>query len=603
MQASEQIARRYKLLFSLPSLKTIIIKTAIYSTSFGVVTELAKVGIIGEQTLRVGLLVGIFYYLIPALISTPLTAVIVRRKVLTIRRLAGLALYSVLFAGIIHITGVTLSVLIKNPRIEEAAILLSCGVMLSSRYLAIRALEEDKVGVLLGALTQPLFSILTALYFLRTLEFHDLLPTLARLVYVTGSLTISSWCLLEAIDSRVSKSVGISGTRLFRAFIQNWLTGRKETLEHILSEHANKKDVEITGIVFFSKEDAKPKYAMIIPSFHFGPFRNIGSSQLPSRIIEVLLEEGIIAAVLHGASSHEEDLTSEEDCHKVLNAIRKMVKKVKPKTLTATPVMKAKQGRATAYCQCYGDTALIIITRAPRLTEDPPKWVEEKINREARKLGLKRAIVIDAHNSINDTETLNTNDYEGLVEAAKKALKKAIAAGRHPLKIGIAQREITEYTEKQGIGRGGVIGTIIECSGKRFAAIIFDGNNMIPEFREKVLQALKSMGLEEAEVLTTDTHSVNALTTVARGYHPVGELVSQSKLIEYATEVARDALENLSDVAYTIESVTVQEVKVLGENLLQKISQAIEISLITAKQVAVIAYSLAIVTSVLILLI
>ncbi|MCS7385980.1 MAG: DUF2070 family protein [archaeon GB-1867-005] len=601
MEVSERIARRYRLLFSLPPLQTIIIRTVIYSTLFGLATELVKVGTVSEQTLRTGIAISIAYYLIPALISTPITAALVKREVLTTRRLAGLALYCILFTALVHITGVTMSALLDNPKLDEASMILSCGVMLSIRYLVIRSLEEDKVGALLGAVTQPLMSAFAALYFLRISDVYGLLPTLARLVYVAGSLTISSWCLLAIIDFKVTKGTGMSGIELFRAFMQNWLAGKKTALEQILSRNANVKDVKITSIIFFSKKE-KPKYAIVIPSFHFGPFRNIGSSQLPSKIMETLHNEGINAVVLHGASSHEEDLTSEEDCHKVLDTIRKMMKKVKPKALSASPVMKAVHGKATAYCQCYEDTALIIITRAPRLTEDPPKWVEEKIVHEARKLGLKEAIVIDAHNSISDIEILNRNDYEELVEAAKKALLKAIKSEQHPLKIGTARRRIVEYTEKQGIGRGGVLATVIETGGRRFTTIVFDGNNMIPEFREKVLQALKSTGLEEIEVLTTDTHSVSGLTTIARGYHPVGEAVNQNKLIEYTIEVAIEALKNLTEVTYTIESVTVKEVKILGEKLLQKISQAIEISLRTAKKVAIIAYLISIVTSVLILL-
>ena len=54
------------------------------------------------------------------------------------------------------------------------------------------------------------------------------------------------------------------------------------------------------------------------------------------------------------------------------------------------------------------------------------------------------------------------------------------------------------------------------------ALISIDGNNMEPGFREKILSLLKSQGFDEAEVVTTDTHVVNAISLSSKGYPPIG---------------------------------------------------------------------------------
>jgi len=53
------------------------------------------------------------------------------------------------------------------------------------------------------------------------------------------------------------------------------------------------------------------------------------------------------------------------------------------------------------------------------------------------------------------------------------------------------------------------------------------------------------MGIADGEVLTTDTHVVNGIVLTKRGYHPVGEVMDQEKLIDYIKQAAITALDDL----------------------------------------------------------
>jgi len=136
-----------------------------------------------------------------------------------------------------------------------------------------------------------------------------------------------------------------------------------------------------------------------------------------------------------------------------------------------------------------------------------------------------------------------------------------------------------------------------------FTFIVYDGNNMIPEFREKVIKRLMQEKISNVEVLTTDTHSVNGLTPEERGYHPVGEIDHKEVLVKYAIEVAEESNKKVTYMNYTIREITVESIKVLGEDLLAKFSKAISEALRIAKKVSIAAFTLSTVTSIILFLI
>jgi putative membrane protein len=110
---------------------------------------------------------------------------------------------------------------------------------------------------------------------------------------------------------------------------------------------------------------------------------------------------------------------------------------------------------------------------------------------------------------------------------------------------------------------------------------------MISGLREKILLALNSMGINDGEIFTTDTHSVNALILGNRGYHPVGEAIPHEVLIEYIKRTVTIAVLGLEPVKAACSNITVPNVKVIGERQLEMLCMLIDKTLQKAKKVIV----------------
>ena len=72
-----------------------------------------------------------------------------------------------------------------------------------------------------------------------------------------------------------------------------------------------------------------------------------------------------------------------------------------------------------------------------------------------------------------------------------------------------------------------------------------DGNNMISGLREEIIEAIRKIGFDDGEVMTSDTHMVNGIVHAPLGYYRVGEAVPRERLLSEVTDVCREALTNM----------------------------------------------------------
>jgi putative membrane protein len=208
------------------------------------------------------------------------------------------------------------------------------------------------------------------------------------------------------------------------------------------------------------------------------------------------------------------------------------------------------------------------------------------VNEEAFKLGLKSAIVTNTHNSITDVAEVER--YVGALQtAASRCLQKAVALPTERFMVGAATVYPKEFTLKEGMGAGGITAIVVQVGKQKTAYVVIDGNNMISGLREKILAALASVGFNEGEVFTTDTHAVSALSSgrsVQRGYHPVGEVMSHDVLIGYICDVAKKAESNLEQSKAGAAHLVVPQVRVIGDAHLKAMSTLVDKSIQKAKQ-------------------
>jgi putative membrane protein len=241
---------------------------------------------------------------------------------------------------------------------------------------------------------------------------------------------------------------------------------------------------------------------------------------------------------------------------------------------------------ATACCQVFGDFVFLSFTLAPKTTEDLPQELGLFVQREAERHGLTCCVVVNAHNSIDGTTDVK-EALDALKIVAVTCLDKAVSLRRLPFEIGAATVLPKEFGLKEGMGPGGITVVVVKVKGQKTAYVVIDGNNMVSELRERILSALHSIGIDEGEVFTTDTHSVNAIILNNRGYRPVGEAMSHENLIAHIKKATFAALSELEHVKAACRSMTIPDVKVIGEKQLETLCLLIDRALQKAKKVAV----------------
>ena len=223
--------------------------------------------------------------------------------------------------------------------------------------------------------------------------------------------------------------------------------------------------------------------------------------------------------------------------------------------------------------------------------EDLPKELDSFIVEEAEKRGLS-ALVIDAHNSIEGPFNINES-IVSLREASVAGLRKALSYERSPFEVGAATVIPKEFTVKEGIGSGGISVIVTRVGDQKAAYVTIDGNNMISGLRERILSALGEIGIVDGEILTTDTHAVCGVVLTGRGYHPVGEIIDQSKLINYIKQAATNALDNVEPAEASWRTEIIPNVNVIGEKQIETLCLVADKTAKQAKRLAVSLFSAA----------
>jgi putative membrane protein len=394
---------------------------------------------------------------------------------------------------------------------------------------------------------------------------------------------ISSLIFISALNRVGMQTLGIKAIPLFKAFLLNWIVGLNAPFEEFLEKLGENQDVEVSLIKFSS---SKPKAAIVVPSIHPGPFKNIGSSFLPS-MLKTALEKNhdCVVCVPHGLLGHEFDLASQIQDQKVIDHVVEFAN-FEVSEATATPFIKVSNGLATACCQVFGNLVFLSFTLAPKTTEDLPQGLGLFVRQEAERLGLTCCVIVNAHNSIDGTTNMQ-EALEALKTVAATCLKEAVSLRQLPFEVGASTVIPQEFGLKEGMGPSGITVMAVKVGEQKTAYVVIDGNNLVSGLRERILSMLRSVGIDEGEVFTTDTHSVSALVLTERGYHPLGEAMDHVKLIGYIKEATLSALSNFEPVKAACRSITIPDVKVIGERRLETLCLLIDRTLKKAKRVAV----------------
>jgi putative membrane protein len=579
-------AKHYRSLFSLPR----------YFTLIGLTALICIIGSLGAfaiayNSLQIALESFIFsmqVLIIPTILMDLFLFKIILKDniILDERRGAGLSLFVCIVWVIAINVGAVFQSVLNNPVFLSYAILFAVCLGILLRYLVVSTVTYlNPLQSFFAVLLQP------GLYFFSVLVFFNLWqPIVFFAVIISSSIILfSSYVFIKLIDRKGIQAVGIGAIPLLKAFVANWVSGITLPLEDYLEKLGSNSNFLIS-LLAFKKEDSM-ELIMVVPMIHPGPFKNLGSSNLPY-LIQTSLEENIegVVAVPHGTCNHKSNLTSNRQCVKVVKKI------VEASTFSnfkheATRFVREEKNLAKASCQIFGDVAFVIITCAPANMEDIPKEVGIEIIKRGKKLGVKDVIVVDAHNSAGsskDLSFLSDEMLKDIIVVSENAVKKALKEEKIPFKVGVAKIQPSEFGVKEGIGPAGIVAITVDVDEQRVAYLIIDGNNMVSGLRESVLEELSDL-VSDGEIMTTDTHVVNAIVSIDRGYYTVGEAINKKKLIFYIREGVSKAIKNMNFTSTSHNILEVRDIKSLGEEVLN-ISTLVDVTYQFLKRLTPIIY-------------
>lgn len=575
--------RQYSRLFTFPSYRRLLIIMLL------LVTLVIEAGFLlvsfSLSSLFRGLLFSFGILLVPTICADTVTSHFSKDAILDRRRLTALSAVTTSVWAIIVLAGDVLW-LASGLVGSERAFFLGASLMIGFRFLVVKSMTSLEGLDFLNVLFLPPSLCLVTASVLWWPPSAMLLATLGTAAVLVSAGILFMW-ILERHGQRL---VGVGAVKLFRGFISDWLCDVMTPLEESLEEMAEKTDASAVVIVF--THNTVPHGVIVVSDIHPGPFRRIGSSNIPYEI-QVALERktGALVMVPHGTSGHERDLASAGQRIKFIAGILDRTS-LEGSSEKATTAIRRFSGCAQAICQVFDGTAIVILTCAPESMEDIPFDVGEEIRLKGKELGAEEVVVIDAHNSIGNLDEVPKLQPEQLINlklAAENAMRDALRSDKSEFRFGASRILPKGLGVHEGLGPGGIAVSVVEVQNQKAAYITLDGNNMVKGLREQVREVVMSV-VEEAEVLATDTHVVNGVSLIERGYHPVGEVGSVEDLLSSIRECTVEAVSHLEDSRQSSQRIRVPDLLVIGEEKLRELSMLVGTSVTLFRRLVFLIY-------------
>ena len=567
--ASERIAGYYSHLFTFPPREAMIAAVVFLTVVGGLLAFSILNGVYAAPD---GIVYGVIGLVLP-LIASDLLVVPLFRNVafLNPRRFTIMTFTSSIVYAAMLIVSSLLGAVYGRPEHLFRGVLMAAALSASLRHLSIRVFSvSDAWRNALAAFLQPVLCFYAACLNFQIDPWSLSLGAVAFVLMVGGVETLL-WVMGRWDDG----GSGIELVPLFRAFVLAWTGGPSGILEEEITRLGEERDLAV-DILVFRDEGGVSQAALIVPYIHPGPFRDVGSSGLP----QVLVERtggalGCEAVAAHGVSTHERDLTDSRGMDRVAEKIIDDLPRTDATDL-ASPMVWAERDGAQASCQLFGDVALFTLSLSPKKYDDLPVEVADAIMEEAEMEGVT-AMVIDSHNSIGFSGKLETVNVDSVIQSARVALRLAITQPRSPFEAAVARVIPGEWGLDEGMGPCGIASLVIRLeTGQASAYVVVDGNNMVSGLRERVVGAVKEAGFDGAEVMTSDTHLVNALEATEQGYSPIGEETDGDRIIEYCMEAVGEAASRLRGSSAGHSRTVIPGMTVLGSKGLETLRHVLE---------------------------
>lgn len=488
---------------------------------------------------------------------------------------------SMTILGIFVLLGCIVSRII-NVDIFINSMLFACVLIYGFNTLVFWATSKVRFTVAaLTGLIQPVLII--AMYISISFIFVDtsfmgpiIFQIILKALVASIIFVLAIYAFIKIIASPFKKNLGIGVLDLLSLFIAHMNEG-SNSLEGLFENMSEAIDTIVTFVSFKNENGIKALF--ISPSVHPGPLGDLGGSNMPTILANKF---DYFTMVAHGPSTHDFNPIAVSEIDKIENSVKKGLKRVEYSD-SASKFIRYNCEKANIGVQFFNDGMVILSTFAPEAVDDIEFGVGLTMMAQSRnRCNVEDSIIVDCHNSFTpesgevlpgNAEVFQLIDVIDSIDPDQEKFE---------VKVGCSANDMGTLDKHEGIGESGVKTMIVEVANQRTAYVLFDSNNMERGFRQEIIDAVSDLEIDEIEVMTTDTHTVN---TLSRGYNPIG-IAKREKIIEYVKITIQEAIDDLEKVEVGTGTEKIKNLNTFGPKnsteLISTISSVVAVSKIIA---------------------
>ena len=508
VEAYEVVEKYYSKLISLPRTPVIICSiisvTLLFSLTFRRFEWISRPEVFLETYLA---------YLASVMLLVLVLKGVMRNRHITLRRIAGVVLVALLIYSPVEVIG-TYKGVPGLGMASSAGFVLFILTALKTLYLAILA---------------TVVGIGSALITLSLLLFATKIHSFNYIYHIAAGLSSSAlFSLLVLYIKRVGKKYRLDPLNFARGFINVWIGGSEEYLEREFARISRYKDLHI-DVIKFCRIGKRP-IVLVIPTVHFGPFRNIGSSALPYFIDREASSKGMHSMVLHSAGSHEHNMVHSKDSQELAKYIIEKALGVECYEELANP-FRVHEDKFQAFAIPTSRRLMILITNPEEGSDDLPPSLIDIAKRLENSSNYSTITLVDAHN-VKGERPRRIEILEKLILRSLSTITPVCRSSR----VGFAEVEVKGHVV--GLCYNKLKLLLIECDDSEYALVYAYGNNAEPKVRRDVLKELHYAGIKDGEFITPDDHTC-AASAMDKPYHVIHSSEAIVSAVREALKLAR----------------------------------------------------------------
>ncbi len=488
---------------------------------------------------------------------------------------------SMTFLTLVIIIGGIITLIIKwelflNSMLFGCVLIYGFNTLVFWATSKVRFSVAAAVGLIQPVLILSMYILINFLVADTSFMGSEILQITLKAIIAAVIFVLAIYAFIKVIASPFKKNLGIGVLDLLSLFIAHMNEG-SNSLEGQFENMSEAIDTVVTFVSFKAEQGIKALF--ISPSVHPGPLGDLGGSNMPTLLANRFDHFTMVA---HGPSTHDFNPIAVSEIDKIENTVKRGLNHVTYSEY-GSKFLRYKYEKANVGVQFFNDGMVILSTFAPEAVDDIEFGVGLTMMAQSRsRCKVNDSIIVDCHNSFTPEsgEVLPGNSEVfhliGVIDEIEPDQEK------HEIKVGCFEDNMADLNKQEGVGESGIKTMIVEVGGQRAAYILFDANNMEKGFRQEIIDAVKDLEIDEIEVMTTDTHTVN---TISRGYNPIG-IAKRKEIIEYVKESIVKAIEDLEKVEVGTGTEKIENLITFGPKnsteLISTISSVVAVSKIIA---------------------